>query len=149
MHRRMLTTERSFCSLQNIRSVSAVAQNAQKPQLDPQYLEKLQDYYAEHRVIPSYSVLASLWGISAKSWVSECVKRFEEAGFLDWTPDKQLKPGSRFFERRLADSTVQAGLPNAAISDGYDLMTIDDFLVRVPSKTSLVRVKGDSMVEAG
>src|SRR5260221_8429955 len=28
-------------------------------------------------------------------------------------------------------------------------MTIDDFLVRVPSKTSLVRVKGDSMVEAG
>ncbi len=126
-----------------------MALNTAKPALDPTYLEKLQDYYAEHKVIPSYSVLASLWGISAKSWVSECVKRFEEAGFLDWTPDKQLKPGSRFFERRLADSTVQAGLPNAAISDGYDLMTIDDFLVRVPSKTSLVRVKGDSMVEAG
>ena len=126
-----------------------MALNSAKPALDPTYLEKLQDYYAEHKVIPSYSVLASLWGISAKSWVSECVKRFEEAGFLDWTPDKQLKPGSRFFERRLADSTVQAGLPNAAISDGYDLMTIDDFLVRVPSKTSLVRVKGDSMVEAG
>ena len=126
-----------------------MALNSAKPALDPTYLEKLQDYYAEHKVIPSYSVLASLWGISAKSWVSECVKRFEEAGFLDWTPDKQLKPGSRFFERRLADSTVQAGLPNAAISDGYDLVTIDDFLVRVPSKTSLVRVKGDSMIEAG
>jgi repressor LexA len=126
-----------------------VALNSAKPALDPTYLEKLQDYYAEHKVIPSYSVLASLWGISAKSWVSECVKRFEEAGFLDWTPDKQLKPGSRFFERRLADSTVQAGLPNAAIADGYDLVTIDDYLVRVPSKTSLVRVKGDSMIEAG
>jgi len=135
--------------VQNIRSVSAVAQNAQKPQLDPQYLEKLQDYYAEHKVIPSYSVLAGLWGISAKSWVSECVKRFEEGGYLDWTPDRQLKPGGRFFERRLADSTVQAGLPNPAVSDGYDLITIDDYLVRVPSKTSLVRVKGDSMVDAG
>ena len=86
---------------------------------------------------------------SAKSWVSECVKRFEEAGFLDWTPDKQLKPGARFFERRLADSTVQAGLPNAAISDGYDLITIDDWLVKIPSKTALVRVKGDSMIDAG
>jgi SOS-response transcriptional repressor LexA len=127
----------------------AVALNSQKPQLDPQYLEKLQDYYAEHKVIPSYSVLAGLWGISAKSWVSECVKRFEEAGFLSWTPDRQLKPGSRFFERRLADSTVQAGLPNPAISDGYDLITIDDYLVRMPSRTSLVRVKGDSMIEAG
>jgi repressor LexA len=56
-----------------------VALNTQKPALDPAYLEKLQDYYAEHKVIPSYSVLATLWGISAKSWVSECVKRFEEA----------------------------------------------------------------------
>ncbi len=127
----------------------AVALNSQKPQLDPQYLEKLQDYYAEHKVIPSYSVLAGLWGISAKSWVSECVKRFEEGGYLDWTPDRQLKPGSRFFERRLADSTVQAGLPNPAISDGYDLITIDDYLVRMPSRTSLVRVKGDSMIDAG
>lgn len=148
----MLTTERSFCSLQNIRSVignADVALNSQKPQLDPTYLEKLQDYYAEHKVIPSYSVLAGLWGISAKSWVSECVRRFEEAGYLDWTPDRQLKPGSRFFERRLADSTVQAGLPNPAISEGYDLITIDDYLVRVPSKTSLVRVKGDSMLDAG
>ncbi len=126
-----------------------MALNSQKPVLDPTYLEKLQDYYAEQKVIPSYSVLASLWGISAKSWVSECVKRFEEAGYLDWTPDKQLKPGGRFFERRLADSTVQAGLPNPAVSEGYDLITIDDFLVRVPSKTSLVRVKGDSMVDAG
>jgi len=126
-----------------------VALNTQKPAIDPAYLEKLQDYYAEHKVIPSYSVLASLWGISAKSWVSECVRRFEEAGYLDWTPDRQLKPGARFFERRLADQPVQAGLPNPAIADGYDLITIDDHLIRVPSKTCLVRVKGESMIEAG
>ena len=121
----------------------------QKPPPDSSYLEKLQDYYAEHKVIPSYSVLASLWGISAKSWVSECVRRFEEAGYLDWTPDRQLKPGARFFERRLADQPVLAGLPNPAIADGYDLITIDDHLIRVPSKTCLVRVKGESMIEAG
>lgn len=125
-----------------------MALRSQQP-LDPAYLEKLQDYYAEHKVIPSYSVLATLWGISAKSWVSECVRRFEEAGYLGWTPDRQLKPGPRFFERRLAHDTVQAGLPNPALSDGYDLVTIDDYLVRVPSKTSLVRVKGDSMIDAG
>ena len=126
-----------------------MALNSQKPALDPSYLEKLQDYYAEHKVIPSYSVLATLWGISAKSWVSECVKRYEEAGYLDWTPDKQLKPGARFFERRLADSTVQAGLPNPAIADGYDFISVDDYVVRVPSKTIFVKVKGDSMIDAG
>ncbi|HYC37108.1 MAG TPA: S24 family peptidase [Usitatibacter sp.] len=125
------------------------ANNNQK-QLDPQYLERLQDYYAEHKVIPSYSVLAGLWGISAKSWVSQCVKRFEEAGFLDWTPDRQLKPGKRFFERRVAHSPVQAGLPNPALSSGYDYVSsIDEMLVRVPSRTVLIPVKGDSMVDAG
>ena len=125
-----------------------MALRSQQP-LDPAYLEKLQDYYAEHKVIPSYSVLATLWGISAKSWVSECVRRFEEAGYLGWTPDRQLKTGPRFFERRLAHDTVQAGLPNPALSEGYDLVTIDDYLIRIPSKTSLVRVKGDSMIDAG
>jgi SOS-response transcriptional repressor LexA len=126
-----------------------LALNSLKPAVDPAYLEKLQDYYAEHKVIPSYSVMATLWGVSAKSWVSQSVKRLEEARFLDWTPDKQLKPGVRFFERRLTDQPVQAGLPNPAISDGYDLITIDDYLVRIPSKTSLVRVKGESMIDAG
>ena len=126
-----------------------MALNNQKP-IEPVYLEKLQDYYAEHRVIPSYSVLATLWGVSAKSWVAECVKRFEEAGFLDWTPDKQLKPGKRFFERRLADAPVQAGMPNAALADGYDFMSsVDEYLVRIPSKTELLKVKGDSMIDAG
>ena len=127
-----------------------MALSTQKTELRPEFLEKLQDYYAEHKVIPSYSVLASLWGVSAKSWVSECVKRFEEAGYLDWTPDRQLKPGKRFFERRVADEPVQAGMPNAALAEGYDFVSsIDEMLVRVPSKTQLVRVKGDSMIEAG
>ena len=127
-----------------------MALNLSKGQRDVEYLEKLQDYYAEHKVIPSYSVLATLWGVSAKSWVAECVKRFEEAGYLDWTPDKQLKPGRRFFERRVAEASVQAGMPNAAVSEGYDFVSsLDEMLVRIPSKTVLVRVKGDSMIEAG
>jgi len=127
-----------------------MALSTQRLELRPEFLEKLQDYYAEHKVIPSYSVLASLWGVSAKSWVSECVKRFEEAGYLDWTPDRQLKPGKRFFERRVADAAVQAGMPSAAIAEGYDFVSsIDEMLVRVPSRTQLVRVKGDSMIEAG
>src|SRR3954447_12029062 len=126
-----------------------MALNVSKSAIDPAYLEKLQDYYAEHKVIPSYSVLATLWGISAKSWVSECVKRFEEAGFLDWTPEKQLKPGKRFFERRVAGSPVQAGMPQPAIEDADYVASIDEMLVRKPSKTTLIRVKGDSMIDAG
>ena len=117
--------------------------------IDSTYLSRLQDYYAKHQVIPSYSALGKLWGISAKSWVASCVARLREEGYLKLTPDKRLRPGERFFERRIAHAPVRAGLPSAALEEGYDLVTIDDYLVRLPSKTTLVRVKGDSMIDAG
>ena len=117
--------------------------------VDQTYLAKLQDYYAKHQVIPSYTAMGKLWGISAKSWVASCVTRLKDEGYLKLTPDRRLRPGARFYERRLAHAPVRAGLPNAALEDGYDLVTIDDYLVRLPSKTTLVRVKGDSMVDAG
>src|SRR5574340_81912 len=118
-------------------------------QVDPSYLSRLQDYYARHQVIPSYASIGKLWGISAKSWVANCVGRLKEEGYLRQTPDWRLKPGPRFFERPLAYSPVRAGMPNPALDQGHDLVTIDSYLVKIPSKTTLVRVKGDSMVDAG
>src|SRR4029079_5355348 len=117
--------------------------------MDSAYLSKLQDYYAKHQVIPSYSALGKLWGISAKSWVSSCVTRLKEEGYLKLTPDRRLRPGARFYERKLAHAPVRAGLPNAALEDGYDRVTIDDYPVKLTAKTTLVRVKGDSMIDSG
>lgn len=117
--------------------------------IDPSYLTKLQDYYAKHNVIPSYAALGKLWGLSAKSWVSNYVSRFKEEGYLKLAPDRRLGPGPRFFERRLARSPIRAGLPHADPEAGYEVVTIDGYLVKQPSKTSLIRVKGDSMMDAG
>ena len=117
--------------------------------VDPSYLAKLRDYYTKHHVIPSYTTIGRLWGISAKSWVANCVARMREEGYLKLAPDTRLGPGPRFFERLLAHSPVRAGLPDAALEEGYDLMTIDSYLVRIPSRTTLIRVKGDSMADAG
>ena len=71
-----------------------------------------------------------------------------EEGILDVTPDKRLKPGKRFFERELAES-VRAGLPEQVPDAPAQTITIDSYLIPHPSQTSLVRVKGDSMVDAG
>jgi len=41
-------------------------------------------------------------------------------------------------------------MPQAALAEGGDFIdSIDEKLVRKPSKTVLVRVKGDSMIDAG
>ncbi|HEX4883785.1 MAG TPA: S24 family peptidase [Casimicrobiaceae bacterium] len=116
---------------------------------DRSYLALLQDYYAEHRALPSYSSIGHLLGLRSKSSVAALVARLKLAGFLDSTPDKRLAPTKRFFARPLAASPVRAGLPEAAEDADAEALTIDDYLIERPSETVLIRVKGDSMVDAG
>jgi len=87
---------------------------------DRSYLDRLQDYYARHRALPSYASIGSLLGLRSKSSVAALVARLKLAGFLESTPDRRL-----------------------------DVLTLDDYLIERPSQTVLVRVKGDSMQDAG
>ena len=115
---------------------------------DNQYLLKLQDYYAKHRVMPSYATLGELVGLSSKASVAELVLRLKAERLVESTPDRRLKPGKRFFERTLSES-VHAGMPHPAFDSRPDTVSIDDYLVYHPSKTTLITVKGDSMIDAG
>ncbi|MCX7154221.1 MAG: LexA family transcriptional regulator [Proteobacteria bacterium] len=115
---------------------------------DNQYLLKLQDYYAKHRVMPSYATLGELVGLSSKASVAELVLRLKAERLVESTPDRRLKPGKRFFERPIQES-VHAGMPHPAFDSRPDTVSIDDYLVYHPSKTTLITVKGDSMIDAG
>ncbi len=115
---------------------------------DGQYLAKLRDYYARHRVMPSYSRIGVLVGLSSKASVAELVLRLKAERFLESSPDKRLKPGRRFFERSVAES-VQAGIPTPAPDTLANTLSIDEHLISNPSKTVLIKVKGDSMIDAG
>lgn len=116
---------------------------------DSEYLSKLQDYYAEWKSIPSYAKLCEVLGITSKSWVKAILDRLCAAGFLERTPDAVWVPTRQFFARPLAESTVQAGMPTAAISSEGEYFVIDDMLIDTPSKTTLITVKGESMIDAG
>ena len=116
---------------------------------DRSYLATLQDYYARHRALPSYSSIGGLLGLRSKSSVAALVARLKLAGFLESTPDRRLAPTSRFFARPLAVAPVRAGLPDPIDDTDTDAVTIDDYLIERPSSTVLVRVKGDSMQDAG
>lgn len=115
---------------------------------DNQYLAKLQDYYARHRVLPSYARIGALVGMRSKASVAGMVLRLKSEGLLESSPDRRLKPGKRFFERPIGES-VRAGLPSPAADTGQETLTIDEYLVAQPSRTHLVKVKGDSMIDAG
>jgi len=115
---------------------------------DEKYLAGLRDYYARYRVIPSFSTIAHQVGLSSSSSVAALVDRLKAAGFLSSTPERRLIPVPRFFEREVVDS-IRAGRPAGANDAPLQALTIDGYLVEVPSRSVLLRVRGDSMNDAG
>ncbi len=116
---------------------------------DHEHLATLQRYYAQHRVLPSYARLMEILGYASKSAVKKVLERLETAGMLERTPDGDWAPTERFFERVVANEPVPAGMPVTTLDDGVEQMTIDRYLIQEPGQTVLIRVKGDSMINAG
>ena len=116
---------------------------------DAGYLARLQDYYADWKSIPSYAKLCEVFDIASKSWVKAVLTRLSEAGFIERTPDGVWVPMRQFFARPLAESSVQAGMPASVTATQGEFFVIDEMLIDTPSRTTLIPVKGDSMIEAG
>jgi SOS regulatory protein LexA len=115
---------------------------------DGQYLEALRAYYGQHGVLPSYATIGRLVGMSSKASVAEMVERLKQARYLDSTPDRRLRPGRRFHDREVADH-VRAGQPSSGSDVLTETLSLDSYVTRNRHNTVLVRVKGDSMIDAG
>src|SRR5690606_27393965 len=100
-----------------------------RPNHDDQHLTILQDYYAQHKLIPSYAAISAILGFSAKTAAAALVSRLEAAGYLRRTPDRRITPTERFFERPMSVASVRAGMPELALDASADMVTIDSLLV--------------------
>jgi len=81
--------------------------------------------------------------------VKAILDRLEKAGYLERTPDGMWIPTKQFFARPLAESSVPAGMPITVSATQGEHFVIDEMLIDTPSKTTLITVKGDSMIDAG
>jgi len=110
-------------------------------------LAGIQDHFARHRAMPAFGDVARALGLSV-STVAHHVDSLKANGFLGATSTGRLVPGKAFFQRPMAGS-VRAGLPAYADEPAAEGLLIDDYLVDTPSRTFLLTVKGESMVDAG
>ena len=119
------------------------------PNRDAEHLSKLRDYYAIARRIPTQQRIADLIGFS-KPAARKLLDRLEAEGFVTRTPDDDAWiPAQRFFERPLVQASVQAGLPVATEAAPAEPFLVDEYVVRQPSRTVMIPVKGESMRDAG
>lgn len=114
---------------------------------DDKHLATLRNYYKRVGAFPSMPRLCEVVGLSSTSSVFALIGRLGSAGYLERV-DGRVVPTKRFFARPLLGS-VRAGVPQPADQSEPDVVTLDDYLIDQPNRTSLHKVRGDSMRDAG
>ena len=113
---------------------------------DQGHIGALQRYWKKNRAFPAMAKLCDVVGLSSSASVFGLVGRLTESGHLQRL-DGRIAPGPKFFARPLVGN-VRAGIPQAASQEEPEVLTVDDYLIDQPDRTTLHRVRGDSMKDA-
>lgn len=113
------------------------------------HVEKIKSFYKLKKRLPTYAEVLRLTGLRSKNSVHKLMQKMLKLGLVS-----QDKTG-KFAPQKLGDSAVKllgvvtAGFPSPAEEELLDTLTLDEYLMDRPEATYLVKVKGDSMKDAG
>jgi len=109
---------------------------------------KISSFYRKNKRLPSYSEIMKLVGYKSKNAVHKLVRKMEELGMVKRDSSGRLTPLRIFGEVKLL-GTIEAGFPSPAEEELTDTLSLDEFLINNKEATYMLKVKGDSMIEAG
>lgn len=121
----------------------------QKQALNPKVLPRLQSFYRRRKRLPSVSELADLLGYASKSGAAKLIDKLCQYDIVKRDAEGRLIPASRLEGGVKVLGYVQAGFPSPAEEELIDTLSMDEFLIKSPESTFLVKVAGDSMIDAG
>ena len=99
---------------------------------------------------PTLDELRALFAVRSKNTASVLARKFVAAGALARTPTGRLAAPRRSEAVPLRVlGLVAAGFPSPAEEALLDTVSLDEYLISRPEATFMLRVDGDSMLEAG
>ncbi len=116
------------------------------------YKNKLVSFYEKHRRMPGYQEIMALTGFRSKNAVFKFIGKLVEDGVVRKDARGRLSPGS--FARLFGGGTrllglVEAGFPSPAEEELLDVIDFDEYLTPNKESSYILKVKGDSMIDAG
>lgn len=116
--------------------------------VDEKYKKEIRGFYRAHRRMPSYTEIMSLVGFSSRASVWKLVGRLAKEGFLAKDARGKLSPKNIWGQLHLL-GIVEAGFPSPAEEDRGEHMSLDEYLIPHRDASFMLKVKGDSMKDAG
>ncbi len=111
-------------------------------------IEHIRAFYKENKIMPTYDEICLIFGFKSKNAAFKLVNKLVEENFIKKMDKGRLKPGIHLLGLPMFNS-VQAGMPTSEEETLMDHIDLNEYLVKKPSKTCLINVRGDSMIDAG
>jgi len=112
------------------------------------YLAKLKSFYFKNKRMPSYSEITKMLNFRSKFAALYRADKWVEAGLIKRDSTGKLLPGRAFNPLKVLGS-IKAGWPSPAEEENADTISLDDWLIENREGSYMLKVKGDSMVDAG
>jgi SOS regulatory protein LexA len=115
------------------------------------YKNRVVAFYEKHRRMPGYAEIMAFTGFRSKNAVFKLISKLVEDGVVRKDARGRLSPGeSGLFGGgiRLL-GLVEAGFPSAAEEELLDVIDFDEYLTPNKESSYILKVKGDSMIDAG
>lgn len=119
-----------------------------KPRPIDDKLSTLSKFFRDNKRLPTYSEMAGLFNFNSKNAVFRLVKRLVQEGYVRKDDKGRLTPQSSRLGLPLL-GYVQAGFPSPAEEELVDTLSMDEYLIDKPDASFLLKVTGDSMLDAG
>ena len=113
-----------------------------------QYKDKILGFYRDHKRMPSYAEIMQLLGFKSKNAVYKLVNKLVGEGAIRKDDKGRLSPDRLVGEVPML-GLVEAGFPSEADAEMRDTIDVNEYLFDRKGSSYLLRVKGDSMIDAG
>jgi repressor LexA len=110
--------------------------------------KKVVEFYQAHYRLPGYGELMKLTRFKSKNAAYKLIEKLVEDGVATKDASGKLSPGRALRGVRLL-GLVEAGFPSPAQEELLDVMDFDEYLAPNKEASYLLKVKGDSMIDAG
>ncbi|NQU41320.1 MAG: translesion error-prone DNA polymerase V autoproteolytic subunit [Lentisphaerae bacterium] len=114
----------------------------------PAKVRRLRDFVGREKRMPGYNEMLELFEYRSKQAVHSLLLKLVDMGYISKNGRKIAYTSKLIGDIRLL-GTVQAGFPSPAEEELLDTITLDEFLIEKPESTYMLRVTGDSMIDAG
>lgn len=117
--------------------------------------QKVQQFFAVHNRMPSYSEATKIFGVRSKDTAYKVMQQLVSSGAVKRdgkgkiVPNHRTTPSSHPTACVRLLGLIEAGFPTPAEESLHESISLDEWLIPKRESSFMVRVKGESMRDAG